>query len=191
MHDLPLDDDVTLRMHGLTSTLLSGAEGRDDTRESLYLSPLQTVLKPVDGVVNLVLCHHPPDWFMDQDDADDAIRARAEVQFFGHKHRHRIHTDAAYVRFNAGAVNPDRQAVGWDPGYNLVALSVERDGGLARLAVEAHLLRWQPMPPMFQAIVPWDSGLPAPRPHPRRTRPASSASGRRDVSTAFGKPARA
>ncbi len=152
--DLPLDEDVMLRMYGLNSTLLSGAGGHDDTRESLYLSPLQTVLNPVDGVVNLVLCHHPPDWLMDQDDADDAIRNRAGIQFFGHKHRQRIQKDDRYLRFSAGAVNPDRQEGAWDPGYNLVALSVERQGEEAHLVVEAHLLRWQPAPPMFRAIAP-------------------------------------
>ncbi len=151
-HELPLDDHAMLRIHGLTSTLLSGADGRDDTRETLYLSPLQTVLDPVNAVVNVVLCHHPPDWFMDQDEVEDAFRARAGIHFFGHKHRQRIYKDDCYARFSAGAVNPDRQVAGWDPGYNLVALSVERAGGAANLAVEAHLLRWQPMPPLFQAI---------------------------------------
>lgn len=71
--DLQLAGGVHLRIYGLTSTLLSGAVGQDDTRDSLYLSPLQTVLDPIDDVVNLVLCHHPPDWFMDQDDVHDAI----------------------------------------------------------------------------------------------------------------------
>ena len=87
--DLDLEDGVVLRIHGLTSTLLSGSEGRDDTRNSLYLSPLQTVLDPVDDVVNLVLCHHPPDWLMDQDEVDDAICGRAAIHMFGHKHRQR------------------------------------------------------------------------------------------------------
>ena len=150
--ELPLDDHLKLRLYGLTSTLLSGAEGRDDTRDSLYLSPLQTVLDPTDGVVNLVLCHHPPDWFMDQDEVDEAFRGRAEIHFFGHKHRQRIYRDPSHVRFGTGAVNPDRNLPGWDPGYNLVALSVERDDGGSHLAVEAHQLRWQPAPPLFQAI---------------------------------------
>nr|VFJ95014.1 MAG: hypothetical protein BECKLFY1418A_GA0070994_10462 [Candidatus Kentron sp. LFY] len=48
--DLALDNGVALRIHGLTSTLLSGAGGDDDTRGSLYLSLLQTVLDPVDSM---------------------------------------------------------------------------------------------------------------------------------------------
>jgi hypothetical protein len=148
--DLPLDDQADLRIYGLTSTLLSGAEGQNDTRLSLYLSPLQTVLDPVDGVVNLVMCHHPPDWFMDQDDVDDAVCGRAMLQFFGHKHRLRIHRDTHYVRFSAGAVNPDRNDSGWEPGYNLVRLSIVNDGGERHLEVEAHLLVWQTNPEMFR-----------------------------------------
>ncbi len=113
--DLELDGGVMLRVHGLTSTLLSGASGLDDTRESLYLSPLQTVFDPVEDVVNLVLCHHPPDWLMDQDEVDDAVCGRAMIQMFGHKHRQRIRRDASFVRFSAGAVNPDRNEQGWQP----------------------------------------------------------------------------
>ena len=48
--DLLLEGGVRLRVHGLTSTLLSGANGRDDSHENLYLSPLQTVLDPVDDI---------------------------------------------------------------------------------------------------------------------------------------------
>ncbi len=152
-HDLTLKEGVALRIHGLTSTLLSGAgapNGQDDTRESLYLSPLQTVLDPADGVVNLVMCHHPPDWFMDRDEVEDAIRGRAAIHLFGHKHRQRIHRDDGYVRFSAGAVNPDRNEAGWEPGYNLIRLSVTEGLGVQHLDVEARLLVWQTNPDMFR-----------------------------------------
>lgn len=150
--DLDLGHGVTLRVHGLTSILLSGAEGRNDTRESLYLSPLQTVLDPVDDVVNLVLCHHPPDWFMDQDDANDAICGRASIHMFGHKHRQRIQRDSHYVRLSAGAVNPDRQEPGWLPGYNLVEIHVRGKGREREITVDAHLRQWQSNPDVFRAV---------------------------------------
>ena len=147
--DLPLDGGVSLRIYGLTSTLLSGLDGQNDTRESLYLSPLQTVLDPVDDVVNLVICHHPPDWFMDQDDVEDAIRSRAAIHLFGHKHRQRIFMDYNYIRFGAGAVNPDRNEPGWLPGYNLINLNVDGEGQLRTLKIQAHLLQWQSNPDLF------------------------------------------
>lgn len=151
--DLPLEKGMHLRLHGLTSILLSGAGGNDDTRESLYLSPLQTVLDPVDDVVNLVLIHHPPDWLLDQEDANDAICGRATLHLFGHKHRQRINHDHDYIRYSAGAVNPDRNEPGWQPGYNLIQLHVRGDGGARVLAVESHLLQWQTNPDRFRPIL--------------------------------------
>jgi hypothetical protein len=148
--DLPLDHDTTLRIYGVTSTLLSGAGGQNDRKGTLYLSPLQTVLDPADGIVNLLMCHHPPDWLMDHDEVDDAVNGRAKLQFFGHKHRTRIHRDPHYVRFSAGAVNPDRNESGWEPGYNFVKLSVTIEGDRRHLDIEAHLLVWQTNPDLFR-----------------------------------------
>lgn len=150
--DLDLQDGIVLRVHGLTSTLLSGAAGQDDTRETLYLSPLQTVLDPLDDVVNLVLSHHPPEWFMDHDDAEDAICGRAALHMFGHTHRQRITREAAYVRFSAGAVNPDRNDRGWQPGYNLIVLGVSGSGSLRTLTIDAHLRQWQSNPDLFRPM---------------------------------------
>jgi len=147
--DLPLDDKRKLRIYGLTSTLLSGSGGTDDARMGLYLSPLQTVLDPVDGVVNLVMCHHPPDWLMDHDEVEDAVNGRAAIQFFGHKHRTRIHREQHYIRFSAGAVNPERHLPGWEPGYNFVRLNVANENGRSTLEIEAYLLVWQTNPDLF------------------------------------------
>lgn len=149
--DLELDDCTVLRVYGLTSTLLSGARGQDDTPQSLYLSPLQTVLNPADGVVNLVMCHHPPDWFIDRDDIEDAMAGRAAIQLFGHRHRQRLLRDPNYIRFSAAAVNPDRHEPGWEPGYNLIRLTASQKNGERVLDIEAHLRVWQTNPDMFRA----------------------------------------
>lgn len=150
---LKLTESVTLQIHGLTPTLLSGKGGLDDDRESLYLSPLQTVLDPLPDVVNLVMCHHPPDWFLDQDDVHDAVCERAHVQLFGHKHRQRVYRDSRYIRFDAGAVNPDRNERGWHPGYNLVSLRVAGSGPARVLRIEAHLLEWQSSPERYRPVL--------------------------------------
>lgn len=149
--DLHLDDCTILRVYGLTSTLLSGARGEDDTPQSLYLSPLQTVLNPADGIVNLVMCHHPPDWFMDRDDIEDALSGRAAIQLFGHRHRSRLHRDPSFMRFSTGAVNPDRHELGWEPGYNLIHLSTSQKDGERFVDIEAHVRVWQTNPDMFRA----------------------------------------
>jgi hypothetical protein len=90
---------------------------------------------------------------MDHDDANDAICARAAIHMFGHKHRQRIQRDPQYVRFSAGAVNPDRHEPGWLPGYNLVEVRVVGSGQDRQLTVDAHLRQWQSNPDLFRAVV--------------------------------------
>jgi predicted MPP superfamily phosphohydrolase len=152
--DLPLDSETVLRVYGLTSTILSGRNGADDVKPTLYLSPLQTVLPRADGVVNLVMCHHPPDWLMDGDQADDDICGRAAIHLFGHKHRQRITREANYVRLSAGAVNPDPAERGWLPGYNLIDIAVREENGHRTLHVDTTQLAWQAAPPMFVPVAP-------------------------------------
>ena len=191
--DLKLGDGVLLRVHGLTSTLLSGAECQEDTRESLYLSPLQTVLDPVENVVNLVLSHHPPDWLMDQDAADDAICARGAIHMFGHKHRQRIRRDEEYVRFSAGAVTPERNDLGWQPGYNLVDVHVVGSGQARTLTVDAHLRQWQSNPDQYRPVLTQEGetvfrhSIRFPGPHanaPTAVLVASTSAGATDTSVA-------
>jgi MreB/Mrl family cell shape determining protein len=147
-HDLKLDKSVILRLNGFTSTLLSGMNDANDIQGNLYVSQLQ-VLHPEDNVVNLVMIHHPPDWFIDQDAFTDAVNNRAKIQLFGHKHLQRLTREAAYIRFSAGAVNPDRQSAGWEPGYNLIRIRVDGSGRNRHLEIEAHQMVYQTDPEGF------------------------------------------
>lgn len=149
--DLPLEGGVTLRIYGLTSTLLSGQNGEDDIQGNLYLSPRQTVLNPVPNTANLVLVHHPIDWLSDADDVDDALTTRAAFHLFGHKHRQRA-VMADYVRVGAGAVNPSRGEQPYQPGYNLIALEVAGLGCDRHIQVTLHQRRLQDVPERFEAI---------------------------------------
>ena len=153
VQDLDLKNGVKLRLHGLTSTFLSGFRGEDDARAQLYLSPMQTAFDPEQDVIHLALCHHPPDWLVDQDDVADAINGGVAIQMFGHKHRQRIERDVSYVRFGAGAVNPIRGEAGWSPSYNLVELSVEGEGDNRVLNLRSHLRQWQSNPHRFRAVL--------------------------------------
>ena len=151
--ELSLLKGVRLRIYGLTSTLLFGAEDQDDSQGSLYLSPLQTVLDPVQDVVNLVLCHHPPDWFLDQEEVQDAVCGRAAIHLFGHKHRQRVIQDPNYICFAAAAANPDRYETQWQPGYNLIRVEVAGSGQERALNIQAHLLEWQVSPERYRAVL--------------------------------------
>ncbi len=38
----------------------------------------------------MTLCHHPPDWLRDSDEATKYLNSRVRLQLFGHKHQRRI-----------------------------------------------------------------------------------------------------
>lgn len=102
-----LDDlggGVTLRLHGLTSTLISGLEDRDDQPGRLYLSPLQTVLDPEPDVLNLVMSHHPPRWFLDEHAVDDAVNDRADIL----GGREAMPVFCTFHRLTSGPVSPNK-----------------------------------------------------------------------------------
>lgn len=151
--DLDLTPQVKLRIHGLTSTLLSGRDGKDDPRPSLYVSPLQTALDPVPDVVNMVMCHHPTDWLIDGDDVENALERRATFQLFGHKHKQKVHREADFVRWGAGAVNPSRSEKQYEPGYNLVRIDLTGSGRERQLSIETHQFTYQSNPEGFRPIV--------------------------------------
>ena len=151
--DFPLDSCFVLKIYGLTSTLFSGAgspDKEDDKPNSLYMSPFQTVFNPANGLIALSMCHHPPDWFIDHEPVDEAFRDRVTIQLFGHRHRQRAVKDEKYVRFSAGAVNPNRYEPAWEPGYNLIGLAVELEEGHYFLRVESHVMVWQTNPGLFR-----------------------------------------
>ncbi|MFL9499136.1 hypothetical protein DNX69_06555 [Rhodopseudomonas palustris] len=151
--DLELTSEVKLRIHGLTSTLLSGRDGKDDLRPSLYVSPLQTALDPVPDVVNMVMCHHPTDWLIDGDEVENALERRATFQLFGHKHKQKVHREADFVRWGAGAVNPSRSEKQYEPGYNLVRIDLIGSGRERRLSIETHQFTYQSNPERFRPIL--------------------------------------
>lgn len=150
--DLDLDQGVKLRLYGLTSAVLSGPAGQDDAPGKLYLSPLQTVFNPVEDVVNVAVCHHPPDWFLDAEDADEKICNRCSLHLFGHRHRQRPTMTQDYVRINSGAINPDRREAGWQPAYSLIDVQVSGQGVTRELVVNVSLREWQPNPERFRAV---------------------------------------
>ncbi len=160
IHDLDLNADVKLRLFGLTSTFISGSGDRDNAPARLFLGSTQTTLNPEPDVVNLVLCHHPPSWFTDGTESNKIINARAMLQFFGHEHDQRCDRLPTYTRFSAGAVNPERDKPGWNPGYNLIDLCVVGEGMGRELQVTGQLRRLQPPPQEFYVALEAYKGQP-------------------------------
>lgn len=150
--DLNLTDKVKLRVHGLTSTILSGRDGKDESKQSLFLGPDQLAFDPVPDVVHMTMCHHPVDWLVESDPVEDALNRRVMLQMFGHKHRQRVLQDTDFVRWGAGAVNPSRYEGSYEPGYNIVRLEIEGNGSGRHLLIETRQFIYQSNPERFKTI---------------------------------------
>lgn len=128
--DFQLGNKGTLRVRGMTSTLISGPRDHDTTHKLIY-GGAQRMLQREDQVFRWVVGHHPPSWTTEGDEADRVFAGRAVAQLFGHKHEHWITPSAQSVRIIAGAVHPERREAKWDPRYSLLAVRLEDEGNLA------------------------------------------------------------
>jgi predicted phosphodiesterase len=121
--DFTLDDGSVLRLHGLNSSLVSGAEDNNNEGK-LVLGGLQWRILSEDGVSHVVMCHHPLDWLHEREDIDDLFERRIQLLLCGHKHKQR-RRQAGYTVVHAGALHPVRGEQDWDPRYNIIELSLE------------------------------------------------------------------
>jgi hypothetical protein len=83
----------------------------------------------------MTLCHHPPQWMVDQDQAELLLTSRARIQLFGHKHMQRVTRIEDCVRVVAGAVHPEKREPNWKPKYNFIEVDVEVRGADTRLLI--------------------------------------------------------
>ncbi|HUW39425.1 MAG TPA: metallophosphoesterase [Rectinemataceae bacterium] len=118
--DLNLACGTVIRLRGLTSTLVSNA---DDKRGGIVLGTAQASVARASDVFHVTLCHHPPDWFRDQDAVEDHLKSKVHIQLFGHKHSQRLDVINGNVRLVAGAMHPERGKREWNPTYNFLELS--------------------------------------------------------------------
>jgi predicted phosphodiesterase len=119
--DLELNDRSTLRVFGLNSTVASNHT--DNVVKKVVLGRYQ-LPKSEAGVTNLVLCHHPPDWWIDHDNLKRDVNSRAHIQLYGHKHNQHVQRVENSVQVFAGAMHPDREEKEWRPRYNWITLEV-------------------------------------------------------------------
>lgn len=146
--DLTLNDGSTLRLWGLNTAFVSS---RHDVAGSLFVDPASRQITREDGVVNFVVAHHHLSWLGQAQQLEDHLNDVAPVQLFGHVHTNRIQMNRDFMRLTASAANPDRSEAGWEPGYNLIELSVEGESNERWLHLRAHVRVWQAAPGGFQA----------------------------------------
>lgn len=119
--DLHLACGTTIRMRGICSAYVSNAE---DDKGKMVLGTAYAGVQRESGVLHLTLCHHPPEWFLDQDPVEDHLKSKVHIQLFGHKHAQRVDVINDRVRLVAGAMHPERREPAWVPTYNV--LEIER-----------------------------------------------------------------
>lgn len=133
-HPFALSDGSTLNLRGMNSTLISD-EHDSDTAHKLVVGDYQLELLRQDGVEHMILCHHPPQWMVDQDQAETLLTSRARIQLFGHKHMQRVTRIEDSVRVVAGAMHPEKREPNWKPKYNFIEVDVEVRGADTRILV--------------------------------------------------------
>jgi predicted MPP superfamily phosphohydrolase len=137
--DFPLGDGAILRINGLNSTMVS--DHLDGVEKQVILGEYQCP-KRTPGVVHLVMCHHPPDWWKDNDLVEQKMNSRANIELFGHKHSQRLCKINSTLRLTAGAVHPYREALNWKPCYNWLKVSVSGNNTGHKLDVEVYPRIW-------------------------------------------------
>ncbi|MBB4302822.1 putative phosphodiesterase [Rhodobium orientis] len=143
-----LNDGSTLCVTGLNSAFVSS---HADEERSLFVDPASFTLTNEYGVAHLVFCHHPYNWLANGQELADHLGDVSQIQLFGHEHTNRVELNRDWVRIAASAAHPDRTERGWEPGYNLLQLSVHHENGERRLDVTAHVRVWQNRPGQFTA----------------------------------------
>lgn len=120
-----LEDGTLVRFHGLNSALLSDSE---DAKSNLLLGAFQFAHFSSDpSYVNIVLCHHPHNWLIDDNESNDYFRKQAHVVLYGHDHNLRCYNDGGSLRLYAGAIYPSRHEPNYEPCYHVLRLSVRTD----------------------------------------------------------------
>jgi len=146
--DLILNDGSVLRLWGLNSAFVSSSH---DQKGDLFIDPASLQITREYGVVNLVVTHHHLSWLRQEQEFEDHLNTVAPVQIFGHVHLNRIERNVDYLRLTASAANPDRYERGWEPGYNLIELSIQGEAHARFLNTRSHVRVWQSSPAGFNA----------------------------------------
>jgi predicted phosphodiesterase len=150
--DLVLSCGTIFRLRGLCSVLVSNGE---DEKGNIVLGSVQATVPRVDGVNYLTLCHHPPDWLLDQDHITVPLEKRVRIQLFGHKHLQMVQIIDGMLRVTAGAMHPERTGQVWDPAYNVIVID-RRD--TVTMGVRLYQRQWDKAVGRFAPLRDSDSG---------------------------------
>lgn len=123
----------TLQLYGLNSGLYSDKYDYDTTEKrknghKMVLPKLAyNAAKMQDGVVNIMMMHHPMAYLHEGDKLKEELDRLYHVQFFGHVHVAKSDNDNNRIHIFSGALQPDEMGTGneYRPIYNIVELDIK------------------------------------------------------------------
>ena len=142
-----------IRFIRFNSSLLCHGKERDEHPE-LMIGARQFIIPRTDGVENIVLVHHPLNWYKDQDQVRDYIRSRARVFISGHEHDPKVsvdHVEAGcdVMMLAAGATVPYKSDAVFTFTYNIIEFDWDEE--IDGLSVTMHPRAWNAQRTCFEA----------------------------------------
>jgi len=134
----------TIRFIRFNSSLLCHGQERDEHPE-LMIGARQFTIPRTTGVENIVLVHHPLNWYKDQDQVRDYIRSRARVFISGHEHNPKVSVDNVeagcdVMMLAAGATVPYKSDDVFTFTYNIIEFDWDEE--IDGLSVTMHPRAW-------------------------------------------------
>jgi hypothetical protein len=148
--DLP--GGIKLKFFGLTSVQVSDLS---DKQGHMVLGNEQYTIAEEENTINVVLVHHPTNWFIDKVEAEQHLHNNARVMMVGHEHMLNIQktvdafTHKEWLVIYAGAANPPEAAYSYT--YNWLEFSLDETGGRHNLVVEVFPRVWVQQSVRFDA----------------------------------------
>jgi hypothetical protein len=135
-----------------SSLLCHGGEGHEDPE--LMIGARQFTIPRTNGVENIVLVHHPLNWYKDQDQVRDYIRSRARVFISGHEHNPKVSIDNVepgcdVMMLAAGATVPYTSDDVFTFTYNIIEFDWDEE--IDGLSVTLHPRAWNAQRTCFEA----------------------------------------
>ncbi|SEJ27454.1 metallophosphoesterase [Achromobacter sp. NFACC18-2] len=143
----------TIRFIRFNSALLCHGPERDEHPE-LVIGARQFIIPRTPGVENIVLVHHPLNWYKDQEQVRDYIRSRARVFISGHEHDPKVSVEnveagSDLMMLAAGATVPYVSNDIFTFTYNIIEF--DWDEQIDGLSVTMHPRVWNPQRTSFEA----------------------------------------
>jgi predicted MPP superfamily phosphohydrolase len=131
--------NYSICFRGCNSALLADKTD-DDLQNRMFISKHQRYVNKSDGLLYIVICHHPTEWLIDQAEAEVEFDKKAVLQLYGHKHKFHTVPKEKSIIIHAGAVHPDDSQ--YTPCYNIIDLEITNKNSIDYFNVKIWIREW-------------------------------------------------